>query len=477
VNDFLISIGLEVHVQLKTKTKMFCSCAVDPESPPNTNICPVCTGQPGVLPVKNEEAVLLGIRAGLALNCKIEKFSVFARKNYFYPDLPKAYQISQYELPVASGGYIKAGGKKIRLVRAHLEEDAGKLLHAIGSEEVDGSLVDLNRCGTPLLEIVSEPDIDSPQLAFDYLKSLRRLMRYAGISDCDMEKGSLRCDCNISIRRCEDEPLGVKAEIKNMNSFKELKDAAAYEIERQKKLLDSGGKVVQETRLWNSSKGRTFSMRSKEEASDYRYFPDPDLKPIYVSGEMLEIEKAGLPELPGAVKERFMNQGLTEYQADILTDEKVLADYFDKIIAGLTPDGQEEAANIVISNLLAEANQSNLPLDAFLNSVKPAYICELVKFRQEGKINKQVLKTIFPKMIKEQKAPRELIKDVNIVSDESEIVKLVEDAIRANASSWEDYRAGKEKASGRIVSHVMKESRGAADPATVMRILKRMAGE
>ncbi|PIY16798.1 MAG: Asp-tRNA(Asn)/Glu-tRNA(Gln) amidotransferase GatCAB subunit B, partial [Elusimicrobia bacterium CG_4_10_14_3_um_filter_49_12_50_7] len=245
----------------------------------------------------------------------------------------------------------------------------------------------------------------------------------------------------------------------------------------QKKLLDSGGKVVQETRLWNSSKGKTFSMRSKEEASDYRYFPDPDLKPIYVSGEMLEIEKAGLPELPGAVKERFMNQGLTEYQADILTDEKVLADYFDKIIAGLTPDGQEEAANIVISNLLAEANQSNLPLDAFLNSVKPAYICELVKFRQEGKINKQVLKTIFPKMIKEQKAPRELIKDVNIVSDESEIVKLVEDAIRANASSWEDYRAGKEKASGRIVSHVMKESRGAADPATVMRILKRMAGE
>ncbi|PKN00168.1 MAG: Asp-tRNA(Asn)/Glu-tRNA(Gln) amidotransferase GatCAB subunit B [Elusimicrobia bacterium HGW-Elusimicrobia-2] len=477
MSDFIVSIGLEVHVQLKTKTKMFCSCAADSQSPPNTNICPVCTGQPGVLPVKNEEAVLLGIRAGLALNCKIEKFSVFERKNYFYPDLPKAYQISQCELPLATGGFVEVNDRKVRLTRAHLEEDAGKLLHFIGSEPVDGSLVDLNRCGTPLLEIVSEPDIDSPQLAFDYLKTLRRIMRYAGVSDCDMEEGSLRCDCNISIRRSEDEPLGVKAEIKNMNSFKELKDASAYEIERQKKLVEGGGQVIQETRLWNSSKGKTFSMRSKEEAADYRYFPDPDLKPVYVSAGMLTKEKEALPSLPLEMKKKFLSRGLSEYQADILTDEKVLADYFDEVIAGVTPDGQEEAANIVISYLLAEFDQSALSLEELKKIVPPVHICELVKLRKEGKINKQVLKTIFPKMVKDGASPRDLAGDVDIVSDESAIIKLAEEAVKANTSSWEDYKSGKEKASGRIVAHVMKESRGAADPATVMKILKRMAGK
>ncbi|MCD6312095.1 MAG: Asp-tRNA(Asn)/Glu-tRNA(Gln) amidotransferase subunit GatB [Elusimicrobia bacterium] len=474
---YITDIGLEVHVQLKTKTKMFCSCPVDSKSPPNTNICPVCTGQPGVLPVKNEEAVSLGVRAALALNCKVEKFSVFARKNYFYPDLPKAYQISQYELPIATGGFVEVGERKVRLTRAHLEEDAGKLLHAIGSEVVDGSLVDLNRCGTPLLEIVSEPDIDSPQLAFDYLKTLRRLMRYAGVSDCDMEEGSLRCDCNISIRRSKDEPLGVKAEIKNMNSFKELRDASSYEIERQKRLVSAGEKIVQETRLWDSSKGKTFSMRSKEGAADYRYFPDPDINPVYISQDMLEKEKSKLPELPRAVKQRFMERGLSEYQADILTDEKVLADYFDEVLRGVPPDGQAEAANIVISNLLAEFNQQTLSLEHFLDSVKASYICELVKLRKEGKINKQVLKTLFPKMVKDGVPPGELVKDVNIVSDESAIIKLVEEAIAANAPSWDDYKSGKEKASGRIVGHVMKNSRGAADPASVMKILKRMAGK
>ncbi|MBA3066823.1 Asp-tRNA(Asn)/Glu-tRNA(Gln) amidotransferase subunit GatB, partial [bacterium] len=367
--------------------------------------------------------------------------------------------------------------KRIKLVRAHLEEDAGKLLHFIGSEPVDGSLVDLNRCGTPLLEIVSEPDIDSPQLAFDYLKTLRRILRYAGVSDCDMEEGSLRCDCNISIRRSKEDALGVKAEIKNMNSFKELKDAATYEIERQKKLVDAGEKVVQETRLWNSSKGKTFSMRSKEEAADYRYFPDPDLKPVYVSGEMLKEAKEQIPDLPQDVKKRFTGMGVTEYQADILTDEKALADYFDEIIKGVTSDSAFSAANIVITYLLAEFNQQKRALSEFLDGVPASHIGELIKLRQEGKINKQALKTLFPQMIKEKKAPRELVKDINIVSDESAIIKFVEEAIEADASSWADYKAGKEKASGRIVGHVMKHSQGAADPASVMKILKRMAGK
>jgi len=473
--QYIADIGLEVHVQLKTKSKMFCSCPVDSTSPPNTNICPVCTGQPGVLPVKNKEAVALAVRAGIALNCKVEKFSVFARKNYFYPDLPKDYQISQYELPLASRGFIEVGDRKVRLVRAHLEEDAGKLLHFIGSKPVDGSLVDLNRCGTPLLEIVSEPDMDSPQIAFDYLKTLRRILRYAGVSDCDMEKGSLRCDCNISVRRSKDEPLGVKTEIKNMNSFKELKDASAYEIERQKKLLDGGEKVVQETRLWNSSAGKTFSMRSKEEAADYRYFPDPDLKPLYISSEKIEEERKKLPELPQSVKKRFMEMGLSGYQADVLTDEKTLSDYFAEVLKQVPQDGIEEAANIVITYLLAEFNKQVLPVELplFLSRVKPSYISELVKLRSEGKINKQVLKTLFPKMVREDVSPRELVKDVNIVSDEAALVKFAEDAIKANASSWTDYKEGREKASGRIIGYVMKQSAGSADPEAVKKILEK----
>ncbi|MFH1957475.1 MAG: Asp-tRNA(Asn)/Glu-tRNA(Gln) amidotransferase subunit GatB [bacterium] len=474
MNDYIADIGLEVHVQLKTKSKLFCSCPVDSTSPPNTNICPVCTGQPGVLPVKNKEAVALAVRAGIALNCKIEKFSVFARKNYFYPDLPKDYQISQYELPLASGGFVEVGDRKVRLVRAHLEEDAGKLLHFIGSVPVDGSLVDLNRCGTPLLEIVSEPDIDSPQLSFDYLKTLRRILRYAGVSDCDMEEGSLRCDCNISVRRSKAEPLGVKTEIKNMNSFKELKDASAYEIERQKRLLDDGEKVVQETRLWNSSGGKTVSMRSKEEAADYRYFPDPDLKPLYVSPEKIDEERKKLPELPQSVKKRFIEHGLSEYQADVLTDEKVLADYFDEVLKQVPPGGMPEAANIVITYLLAEFNKQVLSLSDFLNRVKTAYISELVKLRAEGKINKQVLKTLFPEMAGKGVSPRELVKNVNIVSNEAALIKFVEEAIEANASSWSDYKDGREKASGRIIGYVMKQSRGAADPAAVKKILERL---
>jgi len=464
-------------VQLKTATKMFCACSTEFASPPNSNICPVCTGQPGVLPVKNRYAVELAVRAGLALNSKIEKFSVFARKNYFYPDLPKAYQISQYELPIASGGFVDVQGRKVRLVRAHLEEDAGKLLHYIGSVPVDGSLVDLNRCGVPLLEIVSEPDMDSPQFAFDYLKTLRRILRYAGVSDCDMEKGSLRCDCNISVRISEDAELGVKTELKNMNSFKEVKDAADYEISRQKRALEAGEKIFQETRLWNAKESRTISMRSKEEASDYRYFPDPDIKPLFVSDRLIEEMRKKLPPLPQEVKKRFMDGGLTEYQADILTDEKVLSDYFEKILKEVSPGDVSEAANITITYLMAEFNRQTLPLEEFLSRIKPSYISELVKLRSAGKINKQVIKTLFPKMIAGGASPGELVKDVSIVSDENAIVKLAEEAIAANASSWADYVSGKEKAQGRIIGYVMKQSRGAADPATLKKILDRIKDE
>ena len=471
MGEYVPAIGLEVHVQLKTKSKMFCSCSTDFGAPPNTNICPVCTGQPGVLPTKNKKAIELAIRAGLVLNCKIQKYSLFARKNYFYPDLPKAYQISQYELPISKEGFLMVGDKKIRIIRAHLEEDAGKLLHYIGSTPVDGSLVDLNRCGIPLLEIVSYPDIDSPQMAFDYLKTLRRLLRYAGISDCDMEKGSLRCDCNVSVRKIG-EKLGVKTEIKNMNSFKEVKDALTYEIERQTKVLKEGGKIFQETRLWNPKQGKTFAMRRKEEAHDYRYFPDPDLRPIFLSEEMISEQKKQIPELPADRKKRYTEMGLSEYQADVIIDEKELADYFEKVAQNSNPC---EAANIIITHLLRQINEKNIPYSQI--PLDPQNLSELVNLKTDGKITPQIIKRIFPEMFEKNENPKKLLENIEVVTDEGEIKRIVMDAIQKNAQAWSDYKAGNEKASGRIIGFVMKQTKGSADPVKVKKILEELKNE
>ncbi|MCD6413571.1 MAG: Asp-tRNA(Asn)/Glu-tRNA(Gln) amidotransferase subunit GatB [Elusimicrobia bacterium] len=472
MSDFIPTIGLEVHVQLKTKSKMFCSCSTDFGAAPNTNICPVCTGQPGVLPAKNKRAIELAVRAGLVLNCRIEKYSVFARKNYFYPDLPKAYQISQYELPITRDGFVKLSGKKIGIIRAHLEEDAGKLLHYIGSVPVDGSLVDLNRCGVPLLEIVSYPDIDSPETAFEYLKTLRRLLRYAEISDCDMEKGSLRCDCNVSVRRSVDEPLGVKTEIKNMNSFREVREAIAYEIERQKKVLSDGGKIYQETRLWNGRKGVTVEMRRKEEAADYRYFPEPDLTPIFIDEKIIEEQRKLIPKLPAERKEKLFEMGLSEYQVDVLVEERKLCDYF---IAASENSNPKEVANLIITNLLGEMNKKRLDIEEV--KLNPLFVGELADLKASGKISAQVVKRIFPQMFEKNIPPSQLLKNLNIVSDEGKLEKLVWEGISENSSAWEDYKMGKEKASGRIIGWVMKKTRGSSDPATVKKILERLKDE
>ena len=472
MTEYIPTIGLEVHVQLKTKSKMFCSCSTDFGAPPNTNICPVCTGQPGVLPTKNRKAIELAVRAGLVLNCRIEKYSVFARKNYFYPDLPKAYQISQYELPITKEGFVDLDGKRIRIVRAHLEEDAGKLLHFIGSTPVDGSLVDLNRCGVPLLEIVSYPDIDSPQMAFEYLKTLRRLLRYAGISDCDMEKGSLRCDCNVSVRPFNSAKLGVRTEIKNMNSFKEVRDAIAYEIERQKKVLSEGGKIYQETRLWDARAGRTVEMRRKEEASDYRYFPDPDLAPVFVDEKMIEEQRRLIPKLPEELSKELTEMGLSEYQARVLVEERELCDYF---LAASARADKKETANIIITNFLGETNKKGIGIaDVKLN---PSFVGKLADMKAKGEISAQVVKRIFPEMFEKNVPPEEILKSLSVVSNEGELEKLLKEAISENAPAWKDYKSGKEKASGRIIGWVMKKTKGSSDPAALKKILEKLKSE
>ena len=362
-------VGLEVHCQLKTASKLFCSCPTDAfGAVANTRVCPVCTGQPGTLPVLNRRAVELAFRAALAVGCKLREQSIFARKNYFYPDLPKGYQISQYEEPFSQHGVLDIPGppaKRVGIHRIHMEEDAGKLMHAIGAEELDGSLVDFNRAGVPLIEIVSEPEMRSSQEAFQYLTELKAILQYLEVSNCDMEKGEMRCDANVSLRRPGDAALGVKAEVKNMNSFRAVKDALEYEFRRQAAVLEEGGRVVQETRQWDPERGETHPMRSKEEAHDYRYFPDPDLVPLSAKPDFVEAVRRALPELPAAKRRRFVAEyRLTEYDAGVLTSEKALADYYEACLKALGPDGgalagsgaAKAAANWVTSDLLGKLN-------------------------------------------------------------------------------------------------------------------------
>ncbi|MFN4320101.1 MAG: Asp-tRNA(Asn)/Glu-tRNA(Gln) amidotransferase subunit GatB [Aquificaceae bacterium] len=467
--EFEPVIGLEIHVQMDTKTKMFCSCPVEFGAEPNVNVCPVCLGLPGSLPVINKRAVEYAIRAALALNCQINTRSVFARKNYFYPDLPKGYQISQYEEPLAVNGWLEVRGKRIRIRRLHIEEDAGKNIH-----EGSKTFVDLNRAGTPLMEIVTEPDIDSPQLAREFLEKLRNIMRYAGVSKADMEKGQLRCDINLSIRPKGSKELGTRVEIKNVNSFKFVQKAIEAEIERQIKLVLAGEKVVQETRTFDPSTGLTHPMRSKEEAEDYRYFPDPDLLPLVVPTGWIEEIRANMPELPEERLERFIKSySLDEYAARVLTDNKELGDFFEEALRHY-PQEPKLVANWLLNDLLG--NLSEVGKDIENSPVSPKDLAELVRLIREGVLSSKLAKEVLKEMVLTGKEPQKIVQEKGLIqlSDEGQIRALVEEVLRENPKEVERYRSGEEKLFGFLVGQVMKKAKGKANPQVVNKVLKEM---
>ncbi|MBI3297073.1 MAG: Asp-tRNA(Asn)/Glu-tRNA(Gln) amidotransferase subunit GatB [Elusimicrobia bacterium] len=466
-------IGLEVHCQLGTRTKLFCGCPTGSfGQPANRFICPVCTGQPGVLPVLNRAAVELAFQAAMALECRLAERSVFARKNYFYPDLPKGYQVSQYELPFSRDGKLAIADKTVRIHRIHMEEDAGKLLHAIGSEELPYSLVDFNRAGVPLIEIVSEADMRTAEEAFDYLTNLKAVLQFGGISHCDMEKGELRCDANVSIRR-PDAAFGTRVEIKNLNSFRAVRDAIVHEAARQAGVLEGGGTVVQETRLWDVAANRTEPMRSKEEAHDYRYFPEPDLVPLVAEEAWVARLRAGLPELPAARKARFMAEfGLSDYDSGVMTAERPLADYFERVVSVAGRPAAKAAANWVQSDFMARVKAEKADLAAV--PVTPEMLAEVVTMVVSGKISGKAGKEVFARAWETGKKPAELVAELGLtqVSDEGELRAWVDAALDGNPKAAADVRAGKEAAIGSLVGAVMKLSRGKANPALVNRLIK-----
>ena len=474
-------VGLEVHVQLKTKSKLFCSCSTEFGAEPNQNTCPVCLGLPGSLPVLNETALDLAIRVGLALESEISKRIQFDRKNYFYPDLPKAYQISQYQMPVCRNGHLtmelkkkshELVQKKVRINRAHLEEDAGKLLH----EGIrDASWVDYNRGGIPLLEIVSEPDLGSPEEAFEYLVGLKAILQYLAVSDCNMEEGSLRCDANISVRKKGDTKLGTKVEIKNMNSFRAVQKALAFEFQRQSEVVEKGERLVQETRLWDEATGETVSMRSKEFAHDYRYFPEPDLVPFSVSAEHIADLKASLPELPRARYERFRNQyGLSAYDAHVLTSEKALADYFESCVRESV--SAKLASNWIQSELLGELNQRKLGLEG--SPVTPKALAGLIRLIEQGTISGKIAKEVLPLMLETTQSAEAIVKERGWIQviDITLLEEIADHVIQANPKPAGDVRAGKKQALGFLVGQVMKETKGKANPKLINEILEKRLG-
>ena len=454
---------------MDTKTKMFCSCPVEFGAEPNSNVCPVCLGLPGSLPVINRRAVEFAIRAGLALNCQINTKSVFARKNYFYPDLPKGYQISQYEEPIAVNGWLEVNGKRIRIRRLHIEEDAGKNIH-----EGSKTLVDLNRAGTPLMEIVTEPDIDSPQLAREFLEKLRNIMRYTGVSRADMEKGQLRCDINLSIRPKGSKEFGTRVEIKNVNSFRFVQKAIEAEMERQIKLVLSGQKVVQETRTFDPSTGLTHPMRSKEEAEDYRYFPDPDLLPLVVPVEWIEEIKRTMPELPEERFQRFVKDySLDEYSARVLTDNKELGDFFEDALKHYNKE-PKLVANWLLNDLLG--NLSEVGKDIEDSPVSPKGLAELVRLIKEGTLSSKLAKEVLKEMVTTGKDPNEVVEEKGLkqVSDEGQIRAFIEEVLKENPKEVERYRSGEEKVFGFLVGQVMKKAKGKANPQVVNKLLREM---
>ena len=471
--EFEPVIGLEIHAQLKTKTKIFCSCSTAFGAPPNTHTCPVCLGMPGVLPVLNKKVVEYTMRVALATHCNIRPQSRFARKNYFYPDLPKGYQISQYELPIAQHGYVdvedNGSTHRIGITRIHMEEDAGKLGH---DPHRPISMVDFNRTGVPLIEIVSEPDIRAPETAGAYLRQLRAIVRYLGICDGNLEEGSFRCDANVSIRPRQTETLGTRTELKNLNSFKHVEKALQYEIDRQKEVLLDGGKVLQETRLWDPHKNRTHSMRGKEEAHDYRYFPDPDLLPLVIDADWIETVKSSLPELPADKKQRFSaDYGLPSYDADILTSDRDLADYFE---ACLQDFNQPKAvSNWIMGSLLGLLNAKGKSIDHA--PISASDLAELLKLVDDGTISGKIAKSVFDEMAKSGKSARQIVAEQRLVqiSDSSAIDDIVSRILAASPAEVQAYKSGKTKLLGFFVGQVMRETRGQANPKMVNEILKK----
>jgi aspartyl-tRNA(Asn)/glutamyl-tRNA(Gln) amidotransferase subunit B len=469
-------IGLEVHVQLGTKTKIFCSCPVEFGAPPNTNVCPVCLGLPGALPVISRQAVEWAISAGIALHCKINPFSRFARKNYFYPDLPKGYQISQYDQPLAEHGYLDistgAGKKRIGVTRVHMEDDAGKSIHDGFKDSDRYTYVDLNRSGTPLIEIVSEPDLRSPDEAYAYVTEMKQVLQYIGVSDCDMEKGQLRCDANVSVRLKGAPKFGTKAEVKNLNSFRYLKLALEYEIERQVQLIESGGKVSQETRLYNVETGQTVGMRSKEQAHDYRYFPEPDLVPLRVSEHWLHEVEAKLPELPADRRERFISEyGLREYDAQVLTLTRETGDYFEAA-AKVGGDGRA-TANWVVGDLMGLLKAAGI--DIVHSPVSATHLGQLVALIHKGELSGKLAKEILPKMFESGDAHTVIMEREGLkqISDTGALERIADDVLAANPKQVEQYKSGKTAVLGFLVGQVMKASRGQANPGAVNEVLKR----
>jgi aspartyl-tRNA(Asn)/glutamyl-tRNA(Gln) amidotransferase subunit B len=477
-------IGLEVHVQLATLTKIFCGCPTSFGAEPNSNVCPVCLGLPGALPVLNRHAVELAIQAALALNCTVNRESIFARKNYFYPDLPKGYQISQYDRPVAEHGFVDVSlkdapngeRKRIGITRVHMEDDAGKSIHDGFPDSARYTYVDLNRSGTPLIEIVTEPDIRSSEEAFEFLTALKQTLQFLDVSSCDMEKGHLRCDANVSVRVRGAEKFGTKAEVKNLNSFRFLKQALDYEIARQVQLIESGGRVVQETRLYNPDSGETISMRSKEHAHDYRYFPEPDLPPLRISEEKLVAIQKAMPELPAARRARFVEAyGLREYDAQVLTATRAISDYFERVVDSAASDSSGDpkmVANWVMGELAGALKEAGKEIEE--SPVSAENLGELVAMIGKKEISGKLAKEIFPKMFESGERAKTIAEREGLaqISDEGALAKIVDEVIAGNPKQVEQYRSGKHAVLGYLVGQVMKASRGQAAPDAVNRLLQ-----
>lgn len=465
-------IGLEVHTQLLTDSKIFCRCSTKFGNDPNSNTCPVCLGHPGVLPVLNKKVVEYTALMGLATNCTINEHSIFARKNYFYPDLPKGYQISQYEEPICENGFIEVNpknglSKKIGITRIHMEEDAGKSIH----DQSADTLLDVNRCGVPLMEIVSEPDIRTAEEAYLYLNKIKQIVQYLGICDGNMEEGSLRCDANISVRLKGDKNFGTKTEIKNMNSFRNVEKAIEFEIERQIELIEDGERIVQQTLLWNADANEAYPMRSKEEAHDYRYFPDPDLLPVIIDAEWKDEISKLLPELPDVKLQRFISDfSLPVYDAEILTQTNSLANYYEEVVS--VTDAYKITSNWVTGDVLAVLNSKKIDISDF--TISALNLGKLINLIKNGTISGKIAKEIFLNMLENNSDPEQIVKEKNLVqiSDTSEIEMIIQRIIDANVEQVEEYRSGKEKIFGFFVGQVMKESKGKANPKLVNELLK-----